>query len=56
MNEPAPHYINETKSDVRGIKQGWYAMDDNGNLVYGPFSSSEACLMRIHSAAEPIVV
>ena len=44
MNEPTPHYINENKSDVRGVKQGWYAMDDNGNLVYGPFLSSEACL------------
>ena len=39
----APHYINEDKSDMRGIKPGWYAMDDRGNLVSGPFFSREKC-------------
>ena len=34
-----PHYINEDKSDIRGIKPGWYAMEDNGKLSSGPFSS-----------------
>ena len=55
MNEPTPHYINENKSDLRGVKQGWYAMDDNGNLVYGPFLSREACLVRIHAVASIVV-
>ena len=32
-----PHYINENKSDMRGIKPGWYAMDDGGKLSSGPF-------------------
>jgi hypothetical protein len=40
----APHYISEAKSDMRGIKPGWYAMDDDGNLVSGPFSSREKCV------------
>jgi hypothetical protein len=44
MNPPAPHYINEHQSDMRGIKDGWYAMEKDGNLVAGPFSSREDCL------------
>jgi hypothetical protein len=40
------HYINENKSDIRGIKSGWYAMDDSGKLSSGPFSSREECLSR----------
>jgi hypothetical protein len=38
-----PHYINEDKSEMRGIKSGWYAMDDDGCLVAGPFDTSEKC-------------
>ena len=41
-----PHYINEDKSDMRGIKPGWYAMEDNGTLSSGPFSSRHECLGR----------
>ena len=41
-----PHYINEDKSDIRGIKPGWYAMEDNGKLSSGPFSSRHECLSR----------
>jgi hypothetical protein len=26
----APHYIGESKSDIRGIKPGWYAIEDDG--------------------------
>ena len=39
-----PHYVNENKSDMRGIKPGWYAMEDDGKLSSGPFSSREECL------------
>ncbi len=42
-----PRYINEVISDVRGIKPGWYAMDDVGNLSTGPFSSKVECLGTI---------
>jgi hypothetical protein len=42
-----PHYINEDKSDMRSIKPGWYAVEDDGNLSSGPFSSREACVARI---------
>jgi hypothetical protein len=41
-----PHYINEDRSEMRGIKPGWYAMDDAGKLSSGPFSSREECLSR----------
>ena len=44
MIEPNPHYINELQSDLRGIKEGWYAIDERGNLLSGPFSNRENCL------------
>ena len=42
-----PHFINEDKSEMRGIKAGWYAIDGDGNLSSGPFSSHEQCLIRV---------
>jgi hypothetical protein len=42
---PVPQYISEDKSDMRGIKSGWYAMDKDGNLVNGPFASREKCVL-----------
>jgi hypothetical protein len=42
-----PHYISEDKSDMRGIKHGWYAVEDDGNLSAGPFSSRAECIKRI---------
>ena len=39
-----PLFINENKSDMRGIKSGWYATDGDGSLVSGPFSSREKCV------------
>jgi hypothetical protein len=43
----APHYISENKSDMRGIKPGWCAIEDDGNLSSGLFSSLEECVKRI---------
>jgi hypothetical protein len=42
-----PHYISEDQSDMRGIKPGWYAIEDDGDLSSGPFCSHEECLSRI---------
>ncbi len=39
-----PHYINEDRSEMRGIKSGWYATDRDGKFSSGPFSSREECL------------
>jgi hypothetical protein len=41
-----PNYVNENKSDMRCIKPGWYAMDEDGSLSSGPFVSREECLSR----------
>jgi hypothetical protein len=43
----APQYVGENNSDLRGIKPGWYAMNSNGNLVSGPFSSQQRCAEEI---------
>jgi hypothetical protein len=42
-----PHFINDDKSEMRGIKTGWYAIEDDGNLSSGPFSSREQCVIGI---------
>jgi len=47
MTESNPHYINERQSDLRAVKEGWYATDEHGHLLLGPFSSREICLTRI---------
>jgi hypothetical protein len=44
MTDSNPNYINELQSDLRGIKEGWYAIDERGNLLSGPFSNRERCL------------
>jgi hypothetical protein len=41
------HYVSEDKSEMRGIKPGWYAIEDDGHLSSGPFSSLEECVRRI---------
>jgi hypothetical protein len=42
-----PHFINDDRSEMRGIKPGWYAVDDDGNLASGPFSSRDQCLVGV---------
>jgi hypothetical protein len=39
-----PYYINEQQSVIRGIKRGWYTMDERGQLGSGPFTSPSECL------------
>jgi hypothetical protein len=46
----SPHYVNEDKSDMRGIKHGWYAMEDDGNLSSGPLFQSRGMHPENHSA------
>ena len=46
-----PYYISENKSDIRGIKHGWYAIEDNGDLSSGPFLSFGACVTKINQPA-----
>jgi hypothetical protein len=44
LNYFVPYYINEQQSNVRGIKCGWYILDECGRLGSGPFSSPDECL------------
>jgi hypothetical protein len=44
-------YVNERQSVLRGIKDGWYAMDAKGILAFGPFFNRETCLSRIDQLA-----
>jgi hypothetical protein len=48
----APHYINDDKSDMRGIKPGWYAIEDDGDISSGPFASRQECVTRITQPVE----
>jgi hypothetical protein len=50
--DPTPHYINERQSDLRGVKEGWYAIDERGILFSGPFSNQESCLTRISQSVK----
>jgi len=51
MTDSVPEYVNERQSDLRGVKEGWYAMDACGHLLSGPFSNRENCLTRISRCA-----
>ena len=51
MTDSNPHYINELQSDLRAVKEGWYAVDERGDLLSGPFNNRELCLTRISQAA-----
>jgi hypothetical protein len=44
VNYFIPYYVNDVQSDIRGIKCGWYAMDERGKLGAGPFLSAGECL------------
>jgi hypothetical protein len=43
----APYYISENNSDMRGIKPGWYAVEDDGNISSGPFVNRQDCVKTI---------
>ena len=47
-----PYYINELHSDLRGVKEGWYAIDEtNAAISYrARFNNRELCLTRISQA------
>jgi hypothetical protein len=47
-----PHYISESQSDMRGIKHGWYAVEDDGNLIFWTFSQFRGMPHGNQSAGE----
>jgi hypothetical protein len=48
MPAPTPHYLNAQQSGHRGVVEGWYALDRDGEPSFGPFSTREGCLSRIN--------
>src|SRR5258708_39633070 len=44
VNYFIPYYANDVQSDIRGIKCGWYTMDECGRLGSGPFSTASEWL------------
>jgi hypothetical protein len=47
MKKLLPHHIDESQSDIRGIKDGWFAIEDKGHLSSGPFLSREECVSKL---------
>jgi hypothetical protein len=47
LTRQIPRYVSEDESDMRAIKDGWYAVAKNGMLVSGPFVSHHDCVEEI---------
>ena len=54
MKNLNPRHINETESDRRGVKGGWYAINGVGKLGSGPFENREDCLSAIDQQSAAI--
>ena len=50
VSEQTPIYYTKLQSIRRGIQQGWYVVDNDGNPCIGPFPTREDC---IGQAARP---
>jgi hypothetical protein len=44
------HCVNERESDMRNIKEGWYAVRRDGVIGFGPFATQAECLLKIARA------
>jgi chaperonin GroEL len=47
MTNVTARHVNETESDRRGIKGGWYAISQMGKVCSGRFSNREDCQAQI---------
>jgi hypothetical protein len=47
MTNVTARHVNETESDRRGIKDGWYATSQMGKICSGRFSNREDCQAHI---------
>jgi hypothetical protein len=52
--KPITH-INEDQSDMRGVKEGWYTIDEEGKLTSGPFSSREDYLKGLRRVVQTAI-
>jgi len=51
MRDPMPIYLPKLQSLRRGIRRGWYIVDDDGNPAIGPFPTREACMDQAAAGA-----
>jgi hypothetical protein len=54
MSDQAPIYLTKLQSLRRGIEQGWYVVDGDGNLCVGPFPTPRG-LRPTDCAASPMI-
>jgi hypothetical protein len=47
MNNLTPRHIQETVSDRRAVREGWYATSETGQVCSGRFSNPEDCQAHI---------
>jgi hypothetical protein len=47
MTNVTARHVNETESDRRGIKDGWYVTSQMGKICSGRFSNREDCQAHI---------
>jgi hypothetical protein len=48
MQNLVPRHIQETESDRRAIKDGWYATNETGQVCSGRFSNRVDCQAQIN--------
>jgi hypothetical protein len=53
VRDRATQYLSELQSIRCGVRQGWYAVDQDGNLASGPFATRASCLEGMPPLAEP---
>lgn len=42
-----PEYLDEAKAGERSVQAGWWAVDESGAPVFGPYPTREAALIHI---------
>ena len=47
-----PLLVGERQSTMRGLRIGWYAIDNEGAIAAGPYPSRDACIERIGRAPD----
>ena len=47
-----PRYVDETQARMRGLTVAWYAVDNEGAIIAGPFPNRDECVARISQLPE----
>jgi hypothetical protein len=51
-----PHHVDEGQSRTRGLKVGWYAIDNEGDIASGPYQTRDECVARIERTSDAAIV